>query len=108
MRVAHIGKAKQGAHVRGRLNTSTRRKSSGVKLGRLTGALLSSGFLYAAVYLAPSYKLPLLYMGAFVGVGGFLMDYWSGSRSLLTRLIGPILALGGLLLVTWLLLAGQF
>jgi hypothetical protein len=107
MSVTTVGKRRSGSRTRGKLYTKGK-SAKRQRVGKVTGLLMAAGAGYVAVFLAPSYTTPLLLMALFVVIGGFAMDETASARRLPTRLIGPILALGGLLMVTYLLTMGAF
>jgi hypothetical protein len=65
-----------------------------------------AGAAFIGTVLAPSYALPIAIMAAIVLAGGAVMDRMSENKHLALRLLGPALALAGLVGVTWLLVAG--
>jgi hypothetical protein len=105
MAVTTVSRTRHGTRVRGRLYTE-RRGVRRQKAGRATAILMAMGAGFIGLVLAPSYIVPIGLMAFFVLVGGAIMDETAMARWLAVRLLGPVLALAGIVLVIWLIATG--
>ena len=108
MSVRAIGRVKQGTRTRGRFFTATRRtrRTRRPISGRIFTGMLASAGVAVGVFLSPTYLLPIGMMAFFVVIGGWVADEIGQSKHLWARLVGPSLALVGLVLVVYLLVVG--